>query len=60
MAPENILKKGYAIVKVNNEITSNPDDLKIGSEMEIILSDTIIKSTIKEKIPYNGKDKTNL
>ncbi|KQX00771.1 exodeoxyribonuclease VII large subunit [Flavobacterium sp. Root420] len=60
MAPENILKKGYAIVRVNDKITSNPDDLKIGSEMEIILADTLIKSTIKEKIPYNGKDKTNL
>lgn len=60
MAPDNILKKGYAIVRVNNEITSNPDDLKIGSEMEIILADTLIKSTVKEKIPYNGKDKTNL
>lgn len=60
MAPENILKKGYAIVKVNNKITSNPHDIKIGSDIDIMLSDTIIKTNVKQKIPYNGKDKTNL
>ncbi|MBF4473047.1 exodeoxyribonuclease VII large subunit [Flavobacterium sp. HJJ] len=60
MAPENILKKGYAIVKVNNKITSNPCDIKIGSDIDIMLSDTIIKTTVKQKTFYNGKDKTNL
>jgi exodeoxyribonuclease VII small subunit len=28
MAPENILKKGFAIVKVNQKITSNPSDIE--------------------------------
>lgn len=60
MAPENILKKGYAIVKVNNKITSNPRDIKIGSDIDIMLSDTIIKTTVKQKTLYNGKDKTDL
>jgi exodeoxyribonuclease VII large subunit len=60
MAPENILKKGYAIIRVNNEITSNPEDIQIGSDIEILLSDTIIKSTVKEKTTHHGKDKTNL
>lgn len=60
MSPENILKKGYAIIKVNNEITSNPDDLKIGKDIEILLSDTIIKSTVKQKTKYDGKNNPNL
>lgn len=60
MSPENILKKGYAIIKVNNEITSNPDDLKIGKDIEILLSDTIIKTTVKQKTKYNGKDNLNI
>jgi exodeoxyribonuclease VII large subunit len=55
MSPENILKKGYAVIKVNNEITSNPDDLKIGKDIEILLSNTIIKSTVKQKTKYDGK-----
>jgi exodeoxyribonuclease VII large subunit len=60
MSPENILKKGYAIIKVNNEITSNPDDLKIGKDIDILLSNTIIKSTVKQKTKYDGKDNLNL
>lgn len=60
MSPENILKKGYAIIKVNNEITSNPDDLKVGKDIDILLSNTIIKSTVKQKTKYDGKDNLNL
>lgn len=56
MAPENILKKGYAIVKVNNKITSNPEDIKIGNEIDIILYDNLIKTTVKQKSKYNGTD----
>lgn len=60
MSPENILKKGYAIIKVNNEITSNPDDLKVGKDIDILLSNTIIKSTVKQKTKYDGKDNLDL
>lgn len=60
MSPENILKKGYAIIRINNEITSNPDDLKIGKDIDILLSNTIIKSTVKQKIKYDGKNNPDL
>jgi exodeoxyribonuclease VII large subunit len=56
MAPDNILKKGFAILKTNNRITSNPDDLKVGEDVEIILMDTQIRSTVTQKTKYNGKD----
>ena len=56
MTPDNILKKGFAIVKLNNKITSNPDNILVGSDIEIILSNTQIKTTVKQKTKYNGTE----
>jgi exodeoxyribonuclease VII large subunit len=56
MSPENILKKGYAIVKVNDKITSNADTIAIGDTIDVILADTIFKTTVKEKTKYNERD----
>ncbi len=56
MAPDNILKKGFAIVKANNKITSNPDEIKVGSDIDIILAETQIKSTVRQKSKYNGTE----
>jgi exodeoxyribonuclease VII large subunit len=56
MAPENILKKGFAIVKVNQKITSNPEDVGVGADIEVILADTQITATVKNKTKYDGTD----
>lgn len=56
MSPENILKKGFAIVKVNNQITGDPENIKVGNDIDIILTDTQIKSTVKNKTKYDGTD----
>lgn len=56
MAPENILKKGFAIVKVNQKITSNPSDIGVGEDIEVILADTQILATVKNKTKYDGTD----
>ncbi|MCD0474016.1 exodeoxyribonuclease VII large subunit [Flavobacterium sp. EDS] len=56
MSPENILKKGYAIVKVNDKITSNADTIAVGDTIDVILADSIFKTTVKEKTKYNGRD----
>ena len=56
MAPDNILKKGFAIIKFNNKITSNPDEIKVGDDIDIIFSETQIKSTVKQKSKYDGTD----
>jgi len=45
--PNNILNKGYAILKVNNVIVSNPSLLKIGDEIETIIKNKTLKSVIK-------------
>lgn len=56
MAPDNILKKGFAIVKVNDQITSDPDLIEEGQDISIILKDVEITSTVKQKTDYDGKD----
>ena len=50
---QNKLKKGFAIVKHNGDVTSNPDVFNPGSEMEVILLDKSIKSTVKSKSNHN-------
>lgn len=54
--PDNILKKGFAIVKVDGSITSDPDRLSIGSNVSIILAKKEIHTTVKSKTDYNGDD----
>ena len=56
MSPRNILKKGFAIVKHNGEVTSKPDEIKPGSDIEVILMDKTIKSTVKSISNYNGSE----
>jgi exodeoxyribonuclease VII large subunit len=56
MSPQNILRKGYAIVKVNEKIISNAENIEAGQEIEVILRDAKLKSTVKEKIQYDGRE----
>ncbi|MDA6071103.1 exodeoxyribonuclease VII large subunit [Flavobacterium sp. AC] len=56
MSPENILKKGYAIVKINDQIISNANTITVGDNIDVILSDIIFKTTVKQKTKYNGRD----
>jgi exodeoxyribonuclease VII large subunit len=56
LSPDNTLKRGFAIVKVNNNITSDPDKIAIGKDIEIIVSKKSITATVKSKKDYHGKD----
>lgn len=56
MTPANILKRGFAIVKYNNEIVADADKIEIGKNISIILSGQEIDATINSKKPYNGKE----
>lgn len=56
MSPNNILRKGYAIVKVNEKIISSAENIEAGQEIEVILKDAKLKSTVKEKIQYDGRE----
>lgn len=56
ISPENILRKGFAIVKSKGEITSDPKKFSPGSEIEIILRSQNIKATVNTKNDYHGND----
>ncbi|BAV08331.1 Exodeoxyribonuclease VII large subunit [Filimonas lacunae] len=56
MSPDNILKKGFAIVKARQAVTSNPADILPGDSIEVILSSTEIQATVTSKAPYDGRD----
>ena len=52
--PTSILKKGFAIIKINNKIIIDPKDIKVNSVLETILKNEIIQSTVTKKAK-NGK-----
>ena len=56
ISPQNILRKGFAIVKSSGEITSDPSKFTLGSEIEIILRSQNIKATVNTKKDYHGND----
>ena len=47
--PTTILKKGFAIIKSNNKIITDPKDIKVKSELQTILKNEIIYSTVNKK-----------
>lgn len=49
MSPQNILNKGFAIVKLNNHIISKADDVLPGQELTVQLASTEIHTIVKSK-----------
>jgi len=47
--PTTILNKGFAIVKSNQRIITDPKEIKVNSEMQTILKNEIIDSTVTKK-----------
>ena len=56
LSPENTLNRGYAIVRVDRRITSDPEQLVIGQDVEILMRSTIITATVKSKENNHGKE----
>lgn len=56
MSPQNILRKGYAIIKSNEKIISSAQGIEAGQQIEVVLNDAKLKSTVKEKIQYDGRE----
>jgi exodeoxyribonuclease VII large subunit len=50
--PTTILKKGFAIIKSNNKIVTDPKNIKINTELQTILKNEIINSTVNKKSKY--------
>lgn len=47
--PVTILNKGFAIIKSNNEIVTDPKMIKVNSELQTILKNETINSTVTKK-----------
>jgi len=56
ISPANLVKKGFAVVYYKGKIVANADKIKIGNDISVLLSDTELLSTVKEKIKKNGKE----
>jgi exodeoxyribonuclease VII large subunit len=55
-SPGNTLRRGFAIIRSNDKITSDPDDLIIGKEFGIIFASKEITATVTAKKDYDGTD----
>ncbi|TDQ11647.1 exodeoxyribonuclease VII large subunit [Pedobacter metabolipauper] len=56
MSPQNILNKGFAIIKVNGAIISTADAIEAGTELTISMASAEIKTTVKSKKVTNGNE----
>jgi exodeoxyribonuclease VII large subunit len=56
MKPDNILKRGFAIVKSRGKIVSNADGIESGSKLDIILSGDRLNATVNEKTKHDGSE----
>ena len=55
-SPENIMKRGFALIKVNGRIVSDAAKIEQGKSITIILKESEIESIVTSKKGYNGKD----
>ena len=56
MSPENVMKKGFALIKQNGKIISNPASVLPGEQIAVILAGQEIEAIVKDKKDYDGKD----
>jgi exodeoxyribonuclease VII large subunit len=56
LSPERTLQRGFAIIRANGRITSDPGQLVKGQKIEILLRDQAIHSTITAKTNRHGTD----
>ena len=56
MSPQNILNKGFAIIKIDDKIVSNADDIEIGTKLTVQLSNTQIDTTVNHKKTSDGTE----
>lgn len=56
MSPQNILNKGFAIVKVDGRIINDASAIVPGIEMTVTLASAEINTKVLSKTPNNGKE----
>ena len=55
-APDEVLKRGFALVKKSGKIISDPRLIEAQEQIQIILRDTEINVLVEHKKKYDGKD----
>lgn len=60
VSPANILKRGFALVYHNGNITTDPATIKPGNEIKVLLSDTELNATVTSKNKSNGTKRANI
>jgi exodeoxyribonuclease VII large subunit len=58
--PSSILKRGFALVSYQGQITTNADLLPVGADINVLLNNTNFTTTIKDKYPADEREKTDL
>lgn len=51
-SPQTILDRGFAIITINDKIITDPDEIKADTEMQTILRNQTIYSTVKKKLKH--------
>ncbi|MEI9922026.1 MAG: exodeoxyribonuclease VII large subunit [Bacteroidota bacterium] len=52
--PDSILRRGFAIVKSGNKIVTNANQVVVGTQLDIILSGSILNTTVNQKTERDG------
>lgn len=56
IAPENLLKRGFALVRSGGRILPDVKEVRRGDEIEILIGGTRLISTVKDKSQYDGRE----
>ncbi len=56
VSPENTLKRGFTLVKINNKIVSTADGIGAGTEILVVFSRDELKVTVNSKSPHHGNE----
>lgn len=56
MNPQNILNKGFAILKIDGKIAGNAGQIDVGTELTVQLASSEIKTIVKSKTKYDGNE----
>lgn len=54
--PDNMLKRGFAIVRSGDKIVTDPGKIDVGSDIDIVMWESILKTTVNEKTKRDGTD----
>lgn len=52
--PDNMLKRGFAVIKVGDKIVTGVDKIDVGSNVDIVMAGSILNTTVNKKTKRDG------